>query len=93
MTSNADVILNKGTFTENKPSTEEKYKVLLKLLNAILKNINEQNIKNMEEFVGIDREDIIKDINYQYLLSIQEDLFSIYLNIFLNSLFLFINIF
>ncbi|AYV83773.1 MAG: hypothetical protein Hyperionvirus11_46 [Hyperionvirus sp.] len=52
-----------------------RYQCLLKLLNGILLNINKQTIKTIEEFASIDREDIIQDKNYIYLLEIQKDLF------------------
>jgi tRNA(Glu) U13 pseudouridine synthase TruD len=44
-------------------TTSEKYKILLKLVNQILTNINKPNITKLTEFKDIDREDLIKDIH------------------------------
>ena len=42
---------------------DPRYVVLLKFLNCVLTNIGSKNIKKIEEFKDIDREDIIRDVN------------------------------
>ena len=47
--------------------TTEKYKLLLKYVNGILKNINKNNIDDLYDFKDIDRLDIIKKENIKLL--------------------------
>lgn len=56
----------------------EKYKVALKLVNLILVNIGNTEIKDLTEFVNVDREDIIKDINKQSLIGMEGELFPLF---------------
>jgi len=46
---------------------DQRYTILLKFVNCILTNIGKQNVKRLEDFKNIDREDIIKDINKNLL--------------------------
>lgn len=56
----------------------DKYKVLLKLLNKILKNIGKNEINDITKFINIDRDDIIKDVNKKALDDMQKELFKLY---------------
>ena len=56
----------------------EKYKVALKLINLILVNLGNTEIKDLTEFVNVDREDIIKDINKQSLIGMEGELFPLF---------------
>lgn len=56
----------------------DKYKILLKLLNKILKNIGKNEINDITKFINIDRDDIIKDVNKKALDDMQKELFKLY---------------
>lgn len=56
-------------------SNDEKYKTIVIFLNGILKNIKCSQINTPEEFINIDREEIIKHVNHEYLLSMETELF------------------
>ena len=58
--------------------TSDKYRVLLKLVNKILKNIEKEEINDLTEFINIDRDDIIKDVNIKALKSMSKELFKHY---------------
>jgi hypothetical protein len=58
--------------------TTDKYKVALKLINKILTNIDKDNIDDLTKFVNIDREDIIKNINKESLISMESELFPLF---------------
>ena len=58
----------------------DKYKVLLKLLNNILINIDKQEINDITDFKDIDREDIIKDVNLETLCEMEKELFNEHYN-------------
>lgn len=53
----------------------EKHEVLLKLINALMKNMNKGEIKRLEEFVEIDREDLVNTKNHETLMGMQEEIF------------------
>ena len=61
-----------------KDKDSEKYKVALKLINKILVNIGNTEIDDLTDFVNVDREDIIKDINKESLIEMEADLFSLF---------------
>ena len=56
----------------------DKYKVLLKLVNSILSNIGQDEIDEITEFINIDRDDIIKDVNTISFRAIEKELFEHY---------------
>lgn len=56
----------------------EKYKILLKFVNNILININENEIDDLTKFINIDRDDIIKEVNINTLKSMEKELFKHY---------------
>ncbi len=47
----------------------------LKFINEILKNIGKKEINDLTEFIGIDRLDIIKDINKETFERMEDKLF------------------
>lgn len=55
--------------------TIEKYQLLLKYVNRILKNIGREEIDNLTKFQKIDRLDIIKENNKQLFVDMNENLF------------------
>lgn len=56
-----------------------KYKVLLKYVNGILKNIpGKVQITELTEFKDIDREEIIKEVNNKLLADMDKELFKYY---------------
>lgn len=64
---------------KNKISRDsDKYKVILKLINKILTNIDKKEIDDLTKFMNIDREDIIKDINKQSLIDMESELFPLF---------------
>lgn len=54
---------------------DQKYDIVLKFLNKILINIGKPEISQLEQFVGIDREDIIKDENKAIVKEMEEEFF------------------
>lgn len=56
----------------------DKYKILLKLINKILTNIEKDEIDDLQKFINIDRDDIIKDVNIATLKSMENELFNHY---------------
>lgn len=56
----------------------EKYKVILRLINKILINIGKTEIDDLTKFVDIDREDIIKDVNKEALIGMESELFPLF---------------
>lgn len=58
--------------------TSDRYKVLLKFVNNILTNIGKIKINDLNEFIDIDREDIIKDINITTLKAMEKEIFKYY---------------
>jgi hypothetical protein len=64
--------------TVEKPKTDKesnKYKLMLKLVNKILVNINKPQIDDLTKFIDIDREDIIKETNTKILDDMADELF------------------
>jgi hypothetical protein len=55
--------------------TTDKYKVALKFINKLLKNIDKKEITDLTEFVDIDRLDIIKEENKIILEEMKGELF------------------
>lgn len=53
----------------------EKTKVALKFINVILANLNKPAITLLTEFAGIDREDIIKEVNKTSFDDMESELF------------------
>lgn len=82
---NARIINNK---TKNNPiklkeikaidKTTDKYKILLKLLNAILINMNKPIITDIKDFKDIDRDDINKDINKHAFANMEDEIYKYY---------------
>ncbi len=71
---------NKKGPSDDKPKkvidkTTDKYKLLLKYVNGILKNINKDPIDNLTDFRDIDRLDIIKKENIELLDELAPTLF------------------
>lgn len=56
----------------------EKYSLLLKLINSILKNINGVQIDKLTDFVDIDRDFIIKDENKKLIFDNEKEFFPPY---------------
>lgn len=56
----------------------DKYKVLLKLVNKILTNLNKAEVDDLTKFIHINREDIIKDINKDSLVAMENELFPLF---------------
>jgi len=72
-------VIKKPKIQYNKVSKDSnKYKVLLKFINKILVNINKPEIDDLTKFVNIDREDIIKDINKDSLVAMEDELFPLF---------------
>lgn len=59
----------------NIDKTTEKYKITLKFVNLILKNIGKEAINDLTNFKDIDREDIIKDENKAIITVMKNELF------------------
>ncbi len=55
--------------------TTEKYKIALKLINKILKNMNKKPIDDLLKFMKVDRLDIIKPENTKALEDMENDIF------------------
>lgn len=55
--------------------TTDKYIILLKFVNGILKNIGKDEIDDLTKFVDIDRQDILKEENKTLLISMEKELF------------------
>lgn len=55
-----------------------KYKISLEFVNKILENIGKSHIDDLTKFVNIDREDIIKEVNKQTFLSMEDKLFEVF---------------
>lgn len=55
--------------------TTEKYKILLKLINQILTNLNKPNVNDLREFKNIKREMIILDIHEQSFKALEKEIF------------------
>ena len=53
----------------------DKYKVALKLINKILKNMGKEEVDDITKFNDIDREDIIKEVNKKALDAMNNELF------------------
>jgi hypothetical protein len=63
---------------KNIDKTTEKYKVALKLVNSMLKNMNKPQITDLTEFRDINREDIIIDANKQLILDMGDEIWAHY---------------
>lgn len=59
-------------------SDSDKYKVALKLVNKILVNIGKEEIDDLIKFSGIDREDIIKEVNKKSLMEMEGELVELF---------------
>lgn len=53
----------------------EKYKIALKFINVILVNIGKEEVDDLVKFCGIDREDIIKEVNKKSFEEMEDELF------------------
>jgi hypothetical protein len=58
--------------------TTEKYKFVLKIINKILQNIGKNQIEDLINFVNIDRNDIIKNENNQFLFEMEKEIFKVF---------------
>jgi len=67
--------IKKKVDRSNIDKTTTKYKLLLKYVNGILKNIGKEEIDDLTKFKDIDRLDIIKEINLKLLDSMAPTLF------------------
>jgi len=56
----------------------DKYKVVLKLANGILKNLNKDPIDDLTKFVKISKEDIIKKENIKLFNEMEDELFELF---------------
>ena len=56
----------------------DQYKIALKLVNLILVNIGNTEIEVLTDFVNVDREDIIKDVNKVSLIGMENELFPLF---------------
>ena len=56
-------------------NNDPRYIVLLKFINIILTNLGKTNINDLLQFKDVDREDIIKQINKDSLVSMYNELF------------------
>ena len=56
----------------------DKYKVILKLVNKILINLDKKEITDLTGFIDIDREDIIKDENNKTLVEMEKEIFKFF---------------
>lgn len=54
----------------------EKYKITLKFINAILNNIGKEPIDDLVKFVDIDRLELMKDVNKTTLDNMKYEIFS-----------------
>lgn len=68
----------KKVLKEKLPKDSDKYKVILKLINKILTNLEKPEIDDLTKFTNIDREDIIKDINLKALTDMEDELFPLF---------------
>jgi hypothetical protein len=57
---------------------EEKCELLLKYVNGILKNAGKDEITKLTDFISIDRVDIIKDVNIQFVNNMTDELFEVF---------------
>ncbi|MCJ7637060.1 MAG: hypothetical protein MUO21_06175 [Nitrososphaeraceae archaeon] len=64
--------------TSNEDINDIKKELMLKLLNKILVNIGKEKIKDIAEFIDIERDEIIKDKNVKSLNSMQDELFKLF---------------
>ncbi|ARF11542.1 hypothetical protein Klosneuvirus_1_399 [Klosneuvirus KNV1] len=62
--------------TQKISKDDDKYKLALKFVNVILKNIGKEEIDDLIKFKDIDREDIIKDVNKTSLDEMAKELFN-----------------
>lgn len=64
--------------------TSDKYKLLLKLLNKIIKNSKKlkkhqrKKIKNISDFMGMERADLIQECNVEFFEEMEDELFEHY---------------
>lgn len=61
--------------TQKVGKDDDKYKLALKFVNVILKNIGRDEVNDLTEFKNVDREDIIKDVNKVSLDAMANELF------------------
>ena len=62
--------------TQKISKDDDKYKLALKFVNVILKNIGKEEVDDLTKFKDIDREDIIKDVNKTSLDEMAKELFN-----------------
>lgn len=65
MKDNNDTIIDKNS---------DKYKIVLKLANNILANLEKNKIADLTDFKSIERDDIIKDINKKSLSNMEKEI-------------------
>lgn len=58
--------------------TTDKYKMVLKFVNKILENLGKNQVDDLLDFKNIDKEDIIKDINKQTLVSMEKEIYQVF---------------
>jgi len=61
--------------TQKISKDDDKYKLALKFVNVILKNIGKDEVDDLTKFKDVDREDIIKDVNKNSFNDIADELF------------------
>lgn len=72
-------VVKKSKIKNNRVDKDsDKYKVLLKFVNKILTNLNKAEVDDLTQFINIDRDDIIKDINKDSLVAMEDELFPLF---------------
>lgn len=71
-------VRSKKISTEKVSKENDKYKVILKLINKILVNLEKPEIDDITQFVNIDREDVIKEKNCQVMTEMEPELFPLF---------------
>lgn len=56
----------------------EKYKIALKFINVTLVNIGKDEVDDLTKFIGIDRDDIIKEVNKNSLDEMDKEIFALF---------------
>lgn len=73
--SNKEDIKNFKRVKNKVDESDPKCIVLLKLINCILNNLNKPMIKKLTEFINVDRDDIIKKVNFTSFERMENEIF------------------
>ena len=74
----SDVSVLNTKVCERVGKDSEKYRVALKFVNRILVNIGKEEVDDLTDFVGVDRDDIIKDVNKKSLEEMEGEIFPLF---------------